>query len=278
MLFLPNSERPPKIMNPMLNTAIKAAREAGEIITYNASKIDQLNIEQKGINDFVSEVDKKAEEQIIYLLKKAYPDHSILGEESGEHTVQGSDYEWIIDPLDGTTNYLYGIPHYAVSIALRHKGRLKVGVVYDPIKDEMFSAARGEGARVNNRRLRVSGRKSMHNALLTTGFPYKPSQNLPLFIKTLEALIPDTAGIRRPGSAALDLAYVAAGRFDGFWEFKLNAWDIAAGVLIVQEAGGLISDLTGGNTHLKTGDILAASPKVFKEMLKRLHPIITQAS
>lgn len=258
----------------MLNTAMKVAEEAGEIITFHASKIDQLTIQQKGINDFVSEVDKKAEEQIIYLLKKAYPDHSILGEESGHHIVEGSDYEWIIDPLDGTTNYLYGLPHYAVSIALRHKGRLSVGVVYDPIKDEMFSAARGEGARLNNRRLRVSGRPSMKNALLTTGLPYKPEQNLPLFIKTLEALIPDTAGIRRPGSAALDLAYVAAGRFDGFWEFNLNTWDIAAGVLIVQEAGGLISDLVGGNTHLDTGNILAASPKVFKEMVKRLYPIL----
>jgi len=261
-------------MNPMLNTAIKAAREAGEIITYHASKIDQLDVQQKGVNDFVSEVDKKAEEQIIYLLKKAYPEHSILGEESGQHYVEGSDYEWIIDPLDGTTNYLYGIPHYAVSIALLYKGRLKVGVVFDPIKDEMFSAARGEGARVNNRRLRVSGRTSLDSALLTTGFPYKPDQDVPLFIKTLEALLPNTAGIRRPGSASLDLAYVAAGRFDGFWEFKLNSWDIAAGVLIVQEAGGLVGDLVGGNSHMTTGDILAASPKVFKEMVKRLYPIL----
>ena len=258
----------------MLNTAIKAAEEAGEIITFHANKIDQLNIQEKGVNDFVSEIDKKAEEQIIYLLKKAYPDHSILGEESGKHIVEGSDYEWIIDPLDGTTNYLYGLPHYAVSIALRHKGRLKVGVVYDPRKDEMFSAARGEGARLNNRRLRVSGRPSMKNALLTTGFPYKPEQDLALFLKTVEALIPDTAGIRRPGSAALDLAYVAAGRFDGFWEFTLNTWDIAAGVLIVQEAGGLIGDLVGGNTHMETGNILAASPKVFKEMVKRLYPVL----
>jgi myo-inositol-1(or 4)-monophosphatase len=265
-------------MNPMLNTAIKAAREAGEIITYHASKIDQLDVQQKGVNDFVSEVDKKAEEQIIFLLKKAYPEHSILGEESGQHYVEGSDYEWIIDPLDGTTNYLYGIPHYAVSIALLYKGRLKVGVVYDPIKDEMFSAARGEGARVNNRRLRVSERTSLENALLTTGFPYKPDQDVPLYIKTLEALLPNTAGIRRPGSASLDLAYVAAGRFDGFWEFKLNSWDIAAGVLIVQEAGGLVGDLVGGNSHMKTGDILAASPKVFKEMVKRLYPILKKAT
>ena len=262
----------------MLNTAIKAAREAGEIITYHASKIDQLNVLQKGINDFVSEVDKKAEEHIIFLLKKAYPDHSILGEESGQHDVKGSEYQWIIDPLDGTTNYLYGIPHYAVSIALLHKGRLKVGVVYDPIKDEMFSAARGEGARVNNRRLRVSGRPSLENALLTTGFPYKPDQDVPLFIKTLEALLPKTAGIRRPGAASLDLAYVAAGRFDGFWEFKLNSWDIAAGVLIVEEAGGLVGDLVGGNSHMKTGDILAASPKVFKEMVKRLYPILNKSA
>ncbi len=258
----------------MLNTAIKAAREAGEIITRHASQIDQLNIQQKGINDFVSEVDKMAEDKIIYLLKKAYPAHSILGEESGKHNIENSDFEWIIDPLDGTTNFLYGLPHYGVSIALRHKGRLVIGVVYDPAKDEMFSASRGGGARLGNRRIRVSGRPSMHNALLTTGFPYKPEQDVPLFLKTVEALIPDTAGLRRPGAASLDLAYVAAGRFDGFWEFTLNSWDIAAGILIVEEAGGLVGDLTGGNSHMETGNILAASPKVFKEMAKRLYPIL----
>ncbi|MGV6808585.1 MAG: inositol monophosphatase family protein [bacterium] len=258
-------------MHPMLHTAIRAAREAGDIIMQHAKHIDQLTIEQKTDNDFVSEVDKAAEYAIIRLIKKIYPDHAILAEESGQQLTENSDYEWIIDPLDGTTNYLYGVPQYAVSIGLRHKGRMLVGVVFDPLKDELFSAARGEGAMLNNRRLRVTNRPSMQGALLVTGIPFRAHQDLDLYLNTLRALIPDTAGIRRPGSAALDLAYVAAGRYDGYWEFSLNPWDIAAGVLLVQEAGGLVGDLQGGNQHLRCGDVLAASPKVFKEMAKRLH-------
>jgi len=259
-------------MHPMLHTAIKAAREAGHIIMQNAQQIDQLTIQQKTPNDFVSEVDKAAEHAIIRIIKKNYPEHSIIAEESGEHLIDNAAYEWIIDPLDGTTNYLYGVPQYAVSIGLRHQGRMLVGVVFDPLKDELFSAARGEGAMLNNRRLRVTPRTSLQGALLVTGIPFRAHQDLDLYLTTLRALIPDTAGIRRPGSAALDLAYVAAGRYDGYWEFSLNLWDIAAGVLLVQEAGGLVGDLHGGNQHLNCGDVLAASPKIFKEMAKRLHP------
>lgn len=261
-------------MHPMLNTAIKAANQAGDIIRRYAPQVENLRVENKAPNDFVSEVDKQSEYVIVQALKKAYPDHRILGEEGGSQGAEESDYEWIIDPLDGTTNFLYNIPQFAVSIGLKHQGRMLVGVVYDPTKDEMFSAARGEGATLNRRRIRVSDRRSMHNALLGTGITYRADQSIDTYVKTLKALVPDTAGIRRPGAAALDLAYVAAGRFDGFWEFGLHEWDIAAGVLLVQEAGGLIGDMEGGNSHLTTGNIIAANPKVFKEMVKRLHPVL----
>jgi myo-inositol-1(or 4)-monophosphatase len=264
-------------MHPMLNTAIMAAREAGDIIARSADRIDSLHIEIKDINDFVSEVDRNAESIIINTLKKAYPDHAFLGEETG-YTEGTAEYEWIIDPLDGTTNFLYSIPHYSVSIALKRRGKLYQAVIYDPIKDDLFTASKGQGATLNNRRIRVKNRRDMHGALLTTGVPYRPDQQhlVDPYLASLKALIPDTAGIRRPGSAALDLAYVAAGRYDGFWEFTLHEWDIAAGVLMVQEAGGMVSDLKGGNDHMKTGDIVAASPKVFKEMIKRLYPIVNK--
>ena len=260
-------------MHPMLNTAITAARKAGDIIFRYAHRIDQLDIREKSSHDFVSQIDQMAEQAIIDVLHTAYRNHSIVGEESGRHEGD-SIYEWVIDPLDGTTNYLYGIPHYAVSIALKKEGKLFQGVIYDPAKNDLFTASKGNGAMLNQRRIRVRPRNSLENALLTTGIPYKASQDMALFTQTLTALTPNTAGIRRPGSAALDLAYVAAGRYDGFWEFGLNEWDIAAGVLMVQEAGGLVSDLKGANTHLETGDIVAASPAVFKDMLKRLHPIV----
>lgn len=274
-------------MNPMLNMAIKAAQMAGDIIARSADRIDQLQIENKDKNDFVTEVDRLAESTIIDLLKKSYPSHTFLGEESGIHkATKISDnepdvsYEWIIDPLDGTTNFLYGIPHYAVSIALKRNGKLDQAVIYDPIKDDLFYASRGGGAFLNNRRIRVSKRLSMDNALLTTGIPYRSDQSTLIdpYLESMKSLLPDTAGVRRPGAASLDLAYVAAGRYDGFWEFSLHEWDIAAGVLLVQEAGGLVGDLEGGSSHMKTGNILAANPKVFKEMVKRLHPIVKNLS
>ncbi|MEE9326226.1 MAG: inositol monophosphatase family protein [Cocleimonas sp.] len=266
-------------MHPMLNMAIKAAYEAGDIIARSADRIDQLQIENKDKNDFVTEIDRAAENAIIGLLKKSYPDHAFLGEESGKHEGAkdaSTQYEWIIDPLDGTTNFLYGIPHYAVSIALKKDGKLDQAVIYDPAKDDLFYASRGGGAFLNKRRIRVSKRLSLENALLTTGVPYRPDQEelVDKYFQTMKALIINTAGVRRPGAASLDLAYVAAGRYDGFWEYGLHEWDIAAGVLLVQEAGGLVGDLKGGDTYFKTGDIVAASPKVFKDMIKRLHAVL----
>ena len=269
-------------MNPMLNMAIKAAQEAGDIIARSADRIDQLQIDNKDKNDFVTEIDRAAEDTIIGILRKAYPDHTFLGEESGQHEARkekqqgASSYQWIIDPLDGTTNFIYGIPHFAVSIALKKDGKLDQAVIYDPMKDDLFYASRGGGAFYNKRRMRVSKRLSLNNALLTTGVPYRPDQEdiIDPYFQTMKAMIIDTAGVRRPGAASLDLAYVAAGRYDGFWEFGLHEWDIAAGCLLVQEAGGLVGDLKGGNSHLQTGDIVAASPKVFKDMIKRLHLIL----
>lgn len=260
-------------MHPMLNTAVTAARKAGDIISRYADRVDQLDIQEKEQSDFVSKVDEMAEAAIIDIIRYAYRDHSILAEESGRHEGDSS-YEWVIDPLDGTTNYLYGIPQYAVSIALKRDGKLYQSVIYDPARGDLFTASKGQGAMLNNKRIRVSPRRSIDNALLVTGIPYKSSQDLELYLKTMQVLIPGTAGIRRPGSAALDLAYVAAGRYDGFWEFGLNQWDTAAGVLMVQEAGGLIGDMVGGNTHLESGDIVAASPKVFRDMLRRIQPIV----
>ncbi len=263
-------------MHPMLNIAIRTARQSGDIIRRYAGDVEKLRIQNKDENDFVTEVDRQSEREIITALRRAYPDHAILGEESGLTGSAGADYQWVIDPLDGTTNFLYSFPHFAVSIALKQRGRLLLGVVYDPIRDEMFSAARGEGAMLNNRRIRVSPRPSMQGALLGTGIPFRPQHNLERYLDTLRVLVPGTAGVRRAGAASLDLAYVACGRFDGYWEFGLQEWDLAAGALIIQEAGGLVADLQGGNEHLSTGNVLAGNPKVFKEMVQRLHPVMSK--
>ncbi len=260
-------------MHPKLNIAVRAARNAGEIIVRHADRIDRLNIQTKSENDFVSEVDKMAEDEIIKTLRKAFPDHAILAEESGEQA--GDEYQWIIDPLDGTTNFLHGFPQFAISIALRRKGRLEQGVVYDPMRQELFTASRGEGAQLNGKRLRVTNRKGLQGALLGTGIPFrKDAPYLEEYLAMMKALIPGSAGVRRPGSAALDLAYVAAGRLDAFWELGLNLWDMAAGVLLIEEAGGLVSDINGKLSHLETGNIVAGGPKVFKEMLQAIHPHI----
>lgn len=257
-------------MHPMLNIAVRAARAAGDLIVRHVDRLDQLSITSKDRNDFVSEVDHQAEDAIIRVLRKAYPSHSILAEESGSHA--GDDFQWIIDPLDGTTNFLHGFPQFAVSIALLHKGKLEQGVVYDPLRQELFTATRGAGAMVNHRRLRVSPRNSLTGALLGTGFPYKDHQHLDAYLATLKALITQTAGIRRPGSAALDLAYVAAGRLDGFWEIGLRPWDLAAGALLVQEAGGIVGDFSGGPSFLKDGHIVAGNAKIFAQLIKEIRP------
>lgn len=257
-------------MEPMLSIALKAARKAGEIIERSLERVDLLTIEEKGRNDFVSEVDKKSEKEIIYHLSKMYPEHRFIGEEHGRSGAKESDYEWIIDPLDGTTNFLHGIPHFAVSIACQYKGKLEHAVVLDPVKREEFAASRGKGATLNDRRIRVSNRLGMRGALIGTGVPFNgfALEHIDPYLACLKEVAGQTAGIRRPGSAALDLAYVAAGRFDGFWEMNLQPWDIAAGALILKEAGGMVSDFNGGANYLESGHIVCASPKVFKPLLQ----------
>jgi len=256
-------------MNPMLNIAIRAARAAGDIIIRQIDHVQDLPVIKKSRNDFVTEVDRQAELVIIETLHKSYPDHAILAEESGQ---QGdSPYLWIIDPLDGTTNYLHGFPQYAVSIALQHRGELDQAVVYDPLRQELFTASRGEGAMLNNRRIRVSKQKHLEGALLGTGFPFKEQERLDKYLDGFRVLFPMTAGIRRAGAASLDLAYVACGRLDGFWELGLKSWDMAAGALLIKEAGGLISDLDSKDTYLKSGDVVAANPEIHDEMLNNLN-------
>ncbi|MDH5230972.1 MAG: inositol monophosphatase [Gammaproteobacteria bacterium] len=262
-------------MHPTLNIAKRAAHNAGNIMMRALNRLDTLNVTEKSQNDYVSEVDRMAEQEIVAILRKAYPQHGILGEEGGVQQASGSDeFQWIIDPLDGTTNYLRGIPHFAVSIALKHKNQITQALVYDPVKDETFMASRGNGAQLNDRRIRVTNRKTMEGALLGTGFPFRADQDVDLFIETLRVMMPQTAGIRRPGSAALDLAYVAAGRFDGFWEFGLNSWDMAAGSLLVQEAGGVVTDLKGGDDFLSNGNILAGNIRLHLLMMQRLAKVI----
>lgn len=255
-------------MHPMLNTAVKAARRAGHILLRNADRLERLTVESKGHNDFVTEVDRLAESEIIDILRRAYPDHAILAEETGN---QGSgDYCWIIDPLDGTTNFLHGYPHYAVSIALQHKGRLEQGVVFDPHRNELFTATRGQGALLNDRRIRVSATHDFRRALLGTGFPFKSSEYLDLWTHVFRRVAQETSGVRRAGSAALDLAHVACGRFDGFWEFGLRSWDMAAGCLLIEEAGGFVGDPRGGHDYLQTGLLVAGNPKIYAELLKHV--------
>ncbi len=256
-------------MHPMLNIAVRAARAAGDLIVREIDRVNDLSVDVKGKNDFVSEVDKAAEQIIITTIQQSYPDHAFLAEESG--TSGESEFIWIIDPLDGTTNYLHSFPHYAVSIALEHRGRLDQAVIYDPYKQELFTASKGKGAQCNNKKIRVSSRRELDGALLGTGFPFRDDQQLDRFLTSFRALFPKVAGIRRAGSAALDLAYVACGRLDGFWEYNLNPWDIAAGALLVQEAGGINSELDGGSDYMKTGSIISANPKMMKAMLQMIH-------
>ncbi len=260
-------------MQTALHTAITAAREAGNIIIRNVERVDSLAIHAKKKNEFVSEVDLLVEHEIISIIGRTYPNHSILAEETGRSPDKPdtNDYQWIIDPLDGTTNYLHGFPHHSVSIALRYRQRLEAGVIFDPLRGELFCASRGNGATLNDRKIRVTNLVDLESALLGTGLPFREGQDIDSYLDTLRALMQRTSGIRRAGSAALDLAYVAAGRLDGFWEFDLNIWDIAAGCLIIQEAGGLVGDPAGGHTHLETGNIVAANPKLFRSMLGVLH-------
>jgi len=260
-------------LHPMLNIAVKAARAAGAIINRAALDLEVLKVGSKGPNDYVSEVDRAAEQAIIEILLEAYPDHGILAEESGRtHGRKGSDFTWIIDPLDGTTNFLHGFPVYAVSIALAHRGQIQQGVVYDPTRNDLFYASRGRGAFLNDRRLRVSRRAKLADALVGTGFPFRRGDNFKRYLEIFERVMASCAGLRRPGAAALDLCYVAAGWYDGFFETGLSPWDAAAGSLIVTEAGGLVGNFTGEADFLYQRELVAGNPKVYGQLVQMLAP------
>jgi len=263
-------------MEPMINIALRAARKAGDNIVRASDNLDRYEVVAKGVNDFVSEVDITAEKEIIYHLQKAYPDHAILGEETGLNGDENADYRWVIDPLDGTTNFVRGIPHYAVSVACLFKGKLEHAVILDPVRREEFTASRGRGAQLNGRRIRVSNRPSLEGALLGTGIPFKDhcDDKLEPYSKSLALLAGQCAGIRRAGAASLDLAYVAAGRLDAFWEIGLAQWDIAAGALLVKEAGGLVSDIDASNNYMQSGNIVCGNPRCLKAVLQATKPLL----
>jgi myo-inositol-1(or 4)-monophosphatase len=250
----------------MLNIAVRAARRAGSLINRAALDGTALEVKSKRVNDYVTQVDRSAEEAIIDVVHKAYPDHAFLAEESGESG--HAEYTWIIDPLDGTTNFIHGFPQYCVSIAVRQRDALMHAVVYDPVTNELFTASKGAGAFLNDRRIRVSKCQKLKDALVGTGFPFKELSRLDLYMKQMRTMVESTAGVRRAGAAALDLAYVACGRLDAFWELGLSPWDMAAGVLLIQESGGLVGDLTGEPGYLRSGDICAATPKLFPQLLQ----------
>jgi myo-inositol-1(or 4)-monophosphatase len=258
------------IIHPMLNIAVKAARLAGSVINRATRNLDVLKVHAKSANDFVSEVDHEAEAAIVDTLRKAYPDHAILAEEGG--ATGRSEYVWIVDPLDGTTNFLHGFPQYAVSIALSHRGVLSQAVVYDPTRNDLFTASRGRGAFLNDHRIRVSRRARLGEALIGTGFPFRQFANVDTYLAVLRELMEKAPGVRRAGAASLDLAYVAAGRLDGFYEFGLSPWDVAAGALLIIEAGGLVGDLEGNATYMDSGNVVAGNPKIFAQLLQVIEP------
>ncbi|MDG2046534.1 MAG: inositol monophosphatase family protein [Halioglobus sp.] len=264
-------------MEPMIKIALRAARKAGENIVRASDELHRFEVKAKGINNFVTEVDLNAEQEIIYQLHKAYPDHAILGEESGFIGSEDAEYRWIIDPLDGTTNFIRGIPHYAVSIACIYRGKIEHAVIVDPVRQEEFTASRGRGAQLNGHRIRVSDLANLEGALLGTGIPFKNhcDDKLEAYSKSIEVLASQCAGIRRAGAASLDLAYVAAGRLDGFWEIGLSSWDIAAGVLLVREAGGLVADIDASDNYLDSGNIVCGNPKCFKAVLQVVNPLLS---
>jgi len=261
-------------MHPMINIAVKAARRAASVITRASFEVEQLRVTHKGHNDFVTEVDQAAEQAIVDVLRQAYPDHAILAEESGasSNLNKDSEYVWIIDPLDGTTNFIHGFPQYAVSIGLQHRGQITQAVVYDPTRNELFTASKGAGAFLNDKRIRVTKRDKLADALIGTGFPYSDLSGLDEYVKMFSLMTQKSAGLRRPGAAALDLAYVAAGRLDGFFEKNLKPWDIAAGTLLITEAGGIVGDFHGEADYLYKGNVIAGSPKIFSQMLNLLSP------
>ncbi|NIL95326.1 MAG: inositol monophosphatase [Woeseiaceae bacterium] len=254
-------------MHALLNVAVMAARRAGTVLIRKMNNLEKLSVEEKGHNDYVSDADRAAEQTVIDCILKHYPDHAILAEESG---VQGeSDTVWIIDPLDGTTNFLHGFPVFAVSVGVQVNGRIEHGVIYDPLRQELFTASRGQGAQLDGRRIRVSGQLHLERALIGTGFPFREAdKEITPYLDMLSKVIHNTSGVRRPGAAALDLAYVAAGRLDGFWETGLAPWDLAAGSLMIREAGGIVSGLDGSENFLDTGHILCGTPKIYAGLAK----------
>ncbi len=271
-------------MHPMLNTAVKAARQAGRLINRASLDAEAMLVTRKERNDFVTEVDKASEEAIIGTLLAAYPSHAILAEESGHRPGTGgnrsaqasalkeADFIWIIDPLDGTTNFIHGVPHYCVSIALMERGVITQGLVYDPVRNELFTASRGRGAFLNDRRIRVSKRTRIEESLIGTGFPFRMIGQIDDYLEMLKPVMEKAAGIRRAGAAALDMAYTAAGRFDGFFELGLKPWDVAAGSLLGSEAGGLVGDFSGNASYLESEQVLAGAPKVFSALIPLLVP------
>jgi myo-inositol-1(or 4)-monophosphatase len=261
-------------MQPLLNIAIRAARRAGDLIVRNVDRVPSLDVRSKSRNDFVSEIDQAAERDIIETIRRSHPDHGFLGEESGRSG--GDEFIWIIDPLDGTTNFLHGFPTFAVSLACQYRGRLEHGVIYDPMRQELFTTSRGDGAQLDGKRIRVSKQAGLEGALIGTGFPYRANARwIDEYLAMLKAVMQQTAGIRRPGAASLDLAYVAAGRIDGFWEIGLNAWDTAAGTLLITEAGGHIGTLSGGE-YKQGGNVIAGTPKVYEALVEALKPFVPE--
>lgn len=260
-------------MNPTVNIAVRAARSAGNIIARHVDRLDRIRVESKGLNDFVSDVDRMAEQEIIQVLRNAYPDHAIMGEETGNHGE--AEHVWIVDPLDGTTNFLHGLPHFAVSIALQVKGRLEVGVIYDPMRQELYTAHRGGGATLDGRKLRMRSQKTINGRLIGTGFPFKEPHHMDAYLEMFRSVSRRASDLRRAGSAALDLAYVAAGRLDGYWEIGLKPWDLAAGALLVREAGGVVGDFNGTENFIHNGNVVAGSPKLFHDLLQVIQPHCT---
>ncbi len=262
-------------MHALLNVAVMAARRAGAVLIRNLVKLEKLAVELKGHNDYVSEADRAAEAAVIDVIRKHYPEHAILAEESGAGGGADSDTVWIIDPLDGTTNYLHGFPVFAVSVGVQVAGRMAHGVVYDPMRQELFTASRGAGAQLDGRKIRVSGLRDVKRALIGTGFPFRQADSeMEPFLAMLGKVLRQTSGVRRPGAAALDLCYVAAGRLDAFWETGLAPWDLAAGSLIIREAGGIVSGLDGSEDFLETGHVLCGTPKIYAGLAKLCAPEI----
>lgn len=265
-------------MHPMLNIAVRAARSAGNIISRAFEQQDKVEVSAKGLNDLVTNIDKKAEEVIIETIQKSYPKHSIVSEEFGLIEGEDNSFQWIIDPLDGTTNFIKGIPHFAVSIALKVNGKLDQSVVFDPIRGELFTASRGKGAQLNGIRIRTSKAKDLNGAVVATGFPFKQKHQLEPYLAMFQDIFVKAADIRRAGAASLDLAYVAAGRLDGFWEIGLKPWDTAAGELLIIEAGGLVTDFAGGHNHFQSGNTVAGcNARILKEILTDIRPHLNQA-